>query len=107
MAVGHETEWGKGLPLSDLGDVVPELFVGVARIAGASLSFYDGEHVAACIVQAIVGDAVPWLRVVAVNRNLQSDLSAVFEFPVSSPQLWVDLQDTGLGLVGHSYQIVN
>ena len=99
MAVGHEPEGGKGLLLGDLGDVVPELFVGLARVAGASLGFHDGEHVAACVVQAIVGDAVPWLRVIAINWNLQSDLGAVVEFPVSSPQLRVDLQGTGLGFV--------
>ena len=73
----------------------------------ASLGFHDGEHVAACVVQAIVGDAVPWLRVIAINWNLQSNLGAVFEFPVSSPKLRVDLQGSGLGFVGHSYQIVN
>ena len=86
---------------------MPELFVGFARVAGASLGFHDGEHVAACVVQAIVGDAVPWLRVIAINWNLQSNLGAVFEFPISSPQLRVDLQGAGLGFVGHSYQIVN
>ena len=99
MAVGHEPEGGEGLLLGDLGDVVPELFVGLARVAGASLGFHDGEHVAACVVQAIVGDAVPRLRVIAINWNLQSDLGAVVEFPVSSPQLRVDLQGTGLGFV--------
>ena len=99
VAVGHEPKGSKGLLLGDLADVVPELFVGLARVAGASLGFYDGEHVSACIVQAIVGDAVPWLRVIAINRNLQSDLGAVVEFPVSSPQLGVDLQGTGLGFV--------
>src|ERR1019366_2601564 len=99
MAVGHEPEGGKGLLLGDLGDVVPELFVGLARVGGASVGFYDGEHVSACIVQAIVGDAVPWLRVIAINRNLQSDLGAVVEFPVSSPELRVYLQGMGLGFV--------
>jgi len=80
MAVGHEPEGGKWLLLGDLGDVVPELFVGLARVARASLGFHDGEHVAACVVQAIVGDAVPRLRVIAINWNLQSDLGAVVEF---------------------------
>ena len=84
MAVGHEPEGGKGLLLGNLSDVVPELFVGLACVAGASLGFHNGEHVAARIVQAIVGDAVPWLRVIAINWNLQSDLGAVVEFPVSS-----------------------
>ena len=102
MAVGHEPEGGKGLLLGDLSDVVPELFVRVARVAGASLGFHDGEHVAACVVQAIVGDAVPWLCVIAINWNLQSDLRAVVEFPASSPQLRVDLQGTGLGFVSRS-----
>ena len=106
MAVGHEPEGSEGLLLGDLGDVVPELFVGLARVAGASLGFHDGEHVAACVVQAIVGDAVPWLRVIAINWNLQPDLGAVVEFPVSSPQLRVDLQGTGLGFV-ESHRIRN
>ena len=100
MAVGHEPEGGKRLLLGDLGDVVPELFVGLARVAGASLGFHDGEYVAACIVQAIVRDAVPWLRVIAINWNLQPDLGAVVQFLVSSPQLRVDLQGTGLNFVG-------
>src|SRR5450759_1279033 len=99
MAVGHEPEGGKGLLLVNLGDVVPKLFVSLARVAGASLGFHDGEQVAACVVQAIIGDAVPWLRVIAINWNLQPDLGAVLEFPVSSPQLRVDLQGTGLGFV--------
>src|ERR1035437_6910745 len=102
MAVGQEPKGSKGLPLGDLGDVVPQLFVGLACVAGTSLGFHDGEHVAACVVQAVIGDAVPWLRVIAINWNLQPDLGAVVEFPVSSPQLRVDLQGTGLGLVkGH------
>src|ERR1035437_8152117 len=37
MAVGHEPKGRKGLPLCDLGDVVPQLFVGLACVAGASL----------------------------------------------------------------------
>lgn len=95
MAIGHEPERGKGLLLGDLGDVVPELFVGLrARIAGASLGLNDGENVTACIVQAIVGDAVPWLRVIAINWNLKSDLRTVGKFPASGPQLWINLQDT-------------
>src|ERR1700722_10827615 len=99
MAVGHKPKGSEGLFLGDLGDVVPELFVGLARMARASLSFHNGEHVAACIVQAIVGDAVPWLCVIAINWNLQSDLGAVAEFPVSSAQLRVDLQGAGLCFV--------
>jgi len=51
---------------------VPELFVGLAGVAGASLGFHDGDHVAALVIEAIVGDAVPWLRVIAINWNLQS-----------------------------------
>jgi hypothetical protein len=47
----------------------------------------------------IVGDAVPRLRIIAINWNLQSDLGAVAEFPASSPQLRVDLKGTGLGFV--------
>ena len=70
MAVSHEPKGSKGLLLGDLGDVVPELFVGLARVAGASLGFHDSEHVAACVVQAIVRDAVPRLRVIAINWNL-------------------------------------
>jgi len=99
MAVRHEPEGGKGLILGDLGDVVPELFVGLARVAGTSLGFDDSKHVAARVVQAIVGDTVPWLRVIAINWNLQSDLGAVVEFPVSSPQLRIDVQRTGSGFV--------
>ena len=99
MAVSHEPEGGKGPLLGDLGDVVPELFIGLARVAGASLDFHDGERVAACVVQAIVGDAVPWLRVIAIYWNLQSDVGAVVEFPVRGPQLRVDLHETGLGFV--------
>src|ERR1039457_2027893 len=59
MAVGHEPKGSKGLLLGDLGDVVPELFVGLARVAGASLGFHDGEHLAACVLQAILVDAGP------------------------------------------------
>ena len=107
MAVGHEPEGGKGLLLGDFSDVVPELFVGLARVAGASLGFHDGEHIAACVIQAIVGDAVPRLRVIAINGNLPSDLGAVVEFPVGSAQHWVDLQGTGLGFVErHCYHAV-
>ncbi|MGA2979473.1 MAG: hypothetical protein ABSD76_07775 [Terriglobales bacterium] len=99
MAVCHETKRRESLSLGDLGDVVTELFVSLARVARASLGFDDGEHVAACVVQAIVSNAVPWLRVVAINWNLQPDLCAVVEFPVGSPQLWIDLLGTGLGFV--------
>src|SRR5260370_31078889 len=95
VAVSHEPEGSKGLLLGDLGDVVPELFAGLAGVAGASLGFHDGEHVSACVVQAIGGDAVPRLRIVAVNWNLQSDLGTVVEFPASSPQLQIELQGTG------------
>jgi hypothetical protein len=99
MAVGHEPEWGKWLLLGNLGDGVPVLFVGLARVTRTSLGFYDGEDVAACVVQAIVGDAIPRLRVIAINWNFQSNLGAVVEFPVSSPQLRVDLKGTGFGFV--------
>ena len=99
MAVSHEPEGSKGLLLGDFGDVIPELFVGLSRVAGASLGFDDGEHVTACVVQAIVRDAIPWLRVIAINWNLQSDLGAVIEFPASSPQLRVNVESTGLGFV--------
>ena len=99
MAVGHEPEGSKGLPFGDFSDVVPELFVRLACIAGASLGFDDGEHVAAGVVQAVVGNTVPGLRVIATNWNLQSDLGTVVEFPVSRPQLRVDVQDTSSGFV--------
>jgi len=99
MAVGHEPEGGKWLLLGDLGNVVTELLVDLARVAGTSLGFHDSKHVAACFVQAVVGDAVPRLCVIAINWNFQPDLGAVVELPVSSPQLRVDLQDTGLGFV--------
>jgi len=108
MAVGHEPEGGKRLLLGDLSDVVPELFVGVARVAGGSLGFHDREHVAACVVQAVVGNAVPRLRIIAVNWNLLPDLGAVVESPVSRSQLRVDLQRTGLGFAeshGVKYQM--
>jgi len=85
VAVGHEPEGGKRLLLGDLGDVVPQLLVGLAGVPGASLGFHDREHIAACVVQTIVGDAVPRLRVIAINWNLESNLGAVVEFPVSSP----------------------
>jgi hypothetical protein len=85
--------------LGDLGNIVSELFVGIARVAGASLGFHDGEHVAACVVKAIVGDAIPWLRVIAINWNLEADLGAVVEIPVSGSQLRIDLQDASLGFV--------
>src|ERR1019366_7079255 len=108
MAVGHEPERGQGLLPGDLGDVVPKLFVGLTRVAGASLGFHDGEHVAACVVQTIVGDAIPWLRVVAINWNFQPDLGAVVEFPASSSQLRVDLPGTGLGFVeSHGVNLKN
>jgi hypothetical protein len=46
------------------------LFVGLASVAGASLGFHDREHVAACVVEAIVGDSVPWLRLIAIDWDL-------------------------------------
>jgi hypothetical protein len=98
-AIGHEPERGKGLLLGNLSDVVSELFVSLARVTGGSLGFHDGKHVTARIVQAVVGDAIPWFCVIAINWNLKSDLSAVVEFPVSSPQLRVDLKGSGFGFV--------
>src|SRR3954454_10703948 len=35
--------------LGNFSDVVSELFIGVARIAGGSFGFHDSEHVAACV----------------------------------------------------------
>ena len=102
VAVGHEPEGGKGLLLGYFSDVVPELFVGLARVAGASLGFHNGKHVAACVIQAIVGDAIPRLSVISINWNLPSDLSAVVEVPASSSQLRVNVQSSSLGFVeGH------
>ncbi len=87
------------LLFGDLADVVSELFVGIARIAGTSLGFHDSEHIATCVIQAIVGDAVPGLRIIAINRNLQPDLGPVSEVPVGRPQLRVDVLGARLGFV--------
>jgi hypothetical protein len=60
-----------------ISDVVPKLFVGLPRRAGGTFRFYDGEYVAAGIVEAIVGDAVPRFRVIAGDGNLEPDLRPV------------------------------
>ncbi len=97
MAVGHEPERGEGLLLGDFGDVVAKLFVGLARVAGASLGFDDGEHVAAGVVEAVVGDAVPGLGVVAIDGDFKSDLGAVVEGPGGSAQGGIDEGGAGFG----------
>lgn len=99
MAIGHEPERRKGLLLGDLGDIMAELFVGIARVAGASLGFHNGEHVAAGVIQAIIGDAVPRLGVIAVNGNLNANLRTVVELPASRSQLRVDLLRAGFSFV--------
>ena len=65
QAVGHEPERRRTAASGDFGDVVAELFVGLARVARGSLRFDDGENGAAGVVEAEVGEAVPGRRVIA------------------------------------------
>ena len=92
MAISHEPEGGIGLSFGNLGDIMPELFVGLARIARAFFCFHDSKNVAARVVETIIGHPVPWLGVITIYWNLQSNLGAVVKSPVGCPQLGVDLR---------------
>ena len=67
---------------SNLGDVVAQLPVGFAWIAAAPFGLDDGENLASRFVEAVVGDAVPRLGVVAVHGDLTTNLGLVVEAPV-------------------------
>ena len=78
---------------------VAELLVGLARVAGAALGLDDGKDLAARLVQTIVGDAVPGLGVVAIDRDFAADLGLVVQTPLGVPQLRVDQSDARQGFV--------
>ena len=75
LAVGHETERRIGLALGDFGDVVAKLLIRFTRVAAATLRLNHGQHVAAGIVEAVIGDAVPGFGVVAIDRTIVLDPS--------------------------------
>ena len=87
------------LALGDLGDVMAELLVGFTGIAAATLGFRHRQHAASEVVEAVVGDAVPGLGVVAINGNLEADERAVIQLPARREQLRVDELGAGLGFV--------
>ena len=62
-----------------------QLLVRFARIAQAALGLDRGENLSVGFVQAIVGDAVPQLGVVAIDGNLAANLSLVIEAPFGFP----------------------
>jgi hypothetical protein len=99
VAVGHETERCKHLALCDFTYVVAELLVGLAGVARAALRLDDGDDFAAGRIKAVVGDAVPRLRVVAIDGNLETDLRPVIEIPAGVTQRRVDDDVPGLGFV--------
>jgi hypothetical protein len=99
MAISHESKRSKWLPFGDLSNIVPELFVGLARVTGAPLGFHYRQDVTTRIVQAVIRDAVPWLGVIPIYRNLKSNLGAIVEPPASRPQLRIEMQGARLGFV--------
>ena len=99
VAVGHETERCIRLVLCDFSYVVAELLVGLARVARAALRLDDGNDFAVGRIKAIVGDAVPRLRVVAIDGNLQTDLRPVIEIPPGVAQRRVNDDVPSLGFV--------
>ena len=46
-----------------------------------------------------MANPVPWLGVIAIDGNLETDLRPVFEIPSSVAQGWVDEDVAGLALV--------
>jgi hypothetical protein len=96
QAVRHEAKRGEVLLAGDLGDVLAELLLPSARIAGSPLGFHHAEHSAGRMVETEVGDAVPRRWIVADNRHLETNLCPVAELPARSEQLRVDEQGAGL-----------
>jgi hypothetical protein len=84
---------------ADLGDVMAELFIGLARIPGGALGLDNGEHLAGRLIQAIVGLTVPGLRVITIDGNFKTDLRFVVEPPFSLPELRVDQPNARLVFV--------
>ena len=72
-AVGHEAKGREGLAFGDFRNVTTELLIRVARAAAGAFGFGDGQDVGGMVVQAIIGDAVPLVGIVAVHRNLEAD----------------------------------
>lgn len=70
-AVGNEAERLEGLTPGNLGDVVPQLFLG----------FDNGENLAVCPMQNVVGDAIPRFGVVAVDGDFYADEGWIVDVP--------------------------
>ncbi len=97
QAVRHEAERGEVLLVRDFVDVLAELFLAFARVAGGPLGFDHAEHAPGRVVEAEIGDAVPRRRVIALHRHLETNLRPVAELPARREQLRVDEQGPGLG----------
>src|SRR3990172_6661558 len=100
---GHTPERNEGLMPRDFGDVVAKLFLALAWAAAGALRLDDGQHRPGGIVEAIVRDAVPRLRVVAIDRNLRANLGAIAQIPARRTQSGIDQYVPCLGLVKRRY----
>ena len=83
LAVRHESEGHKRLPFTsgDLVEIDSQLLLALSWMSRRLLRFDDGEDLARWMEQAIVGDAVPGLFVIAIDGNFKINLRAILEIP--------------------------
>jgi hypothetical protein len=67
-----------------------QLLVRFAWMPSAPFRLDHSDDLPVRLVKAIIGDAVPRLGVVAIDRNLKANLRAVLKAPPCLPQLRVD-----------------
>ena len=87
------------MAFSDFSDVVAKLLFTFARIAAGALRFDNRDHITCRVVEAIVGDTVPWCGIVAVDRHFSKYLSVIVKLPARSAQFRIDENITSLCLV--------
>jgi len=81
----------------DLRDVVPELLLGDPGIPATALGLNNRQHGAIGVVEAVVGDAIPRFGVVAIDRDLATQLRAITEFPPGFFDERIDQERPSLG----------
>ncbi len=65
----------------NLGHVLAELLLAFAGVARSPLRFDYGKDGAINIIEAEVGETVPWRRIIALDGDLELHLRVVREVP--------------------------
>src|SRR5258708_39386469 len=109
-AVRHESERLEALTPRDLRQVMPQLLFALARTAAGALRLDHSDHFSGGSVETVIGDAVPRRGIVAIHRNLKSNLGSVAKPPPSLLEGRVDqdiarrgfIERGGVGRQGHA-----